>query len=130
MSNPRTTDLTTGSIPRHLWRLSVPMVWGILAIVSMQLTDVYFVAGLGQTQLEAIGFTFPMSMVIFNLVMGLSIGTSSVCSRLVGAGDMSHLSPVYCACDAHSRDGGGGAGCSWRDAVDPCFRPSPPAPSI
>jgi putative MATE family efflux protein len=83
----RRTDLTTGSIPHHLARLSIPMVWGILSIVSMQLADVYFVAGLGQTELEAISFTFPVSMVIFNLVMGLSIGTSSVASRLVGAGD-------------------------------------------
>jgi putative MATE family efflux protein len=87
MISGRSHDLTTGSIPRHLMRLSVPMVWGILSIVSMQVADVYFVSRLGQMHLEAISFTFPVSMAVFNVVMGLSIATSSICARLIGARD-------------------------------------------
>jgi putative MATE family efflux protein len=87
MSTARTRDLTTGSIPQHLFNLSLPMVWGILAIVSMQLADVYFIAGLGRVPLEAISFTFPVSMAVFSLVMGMSIATASVCARLIGARD-------------------------------------------
>lgn len=82
--NPRAQDLTQGSVSRHLFRLSVPMIWGILAVVSMQVADVYFIAGLGHTELEAISFTFPVSMVIFNLMMGLPIATSAICARLIG----------------------------------------------
>lgn len=84
-------DLTTGSVPAHLARLSIPMIWGILAIVSLQLTDVYFISRLGHTQLEAVSFTFPISMLIFNLVMGLSIATSSISARLIGAGETETL---------------------------------------
>ncbi len=84
MTNPRAQDLTSGSIPAHLFRLALPMIWGILAIVAMQLADVYYIAGLGHLALESISFTFPVSMTLFNLVMGLSIATSAICARLIG----------------------------------------------
>lgn len=85
MNAPRIHNLTTGSIPAHLARLSIPMIWGILSIVSMQVADVYFISRLGHTELEAVSFTFPVSMTMFNLVMGLSIGASSVIARLIGS---------------------------------------------
>lgn len=87
MSAPSRIDLTTGNVSGHLARLSVPMIWGILSIVSMQLADVYYISQLGHTELAAISFTFPVSMVVFNLVMGLSIATSSITARLIGQND-------------------------------------------
>jgi putative MATE family efflux protein len=91
MAAPSRVDLTSGPITPHLIRLSVPMIWGILAIVSLQLADVYFIAQLGHVELTAISFTFPVSMIVFNLVMGLGIGTASVSSRLIGAKDTETL---------------------------------------
>jgi putative MATE family efflux protein len=91
MAHPSTIDLTTGSIPHHLAKLSIPMVWGILSIVSMQVVDAYYVAKTGQIALEAISFTFPVTGILFNLVMGLSIATSSICSRFIGAGQVDNL---------------------------------------
>ena len=35
-------DLTTGPVKKHLVRLTVPMIWGILAIVSFQLVDAWY----------------------------------------------------------------------------------------
>ncbi len=80
-------DLTTGSIPRHLIRLTLPMTWGILAVIAVQLTDTYFVSLLGSQELAGISFTFPITLTITHLLFGLNIALSSVISRLLGAGE-------------------------------------------
>ncbi len=80
-------DLTTGPIKKHLMRLSGPMTWGIMMIISFQLVDTYFVSLLGTEDLAAFSFTFPVTYFIFSFIMGFSIAMSSVVSRLVGAGD-------------------------------------------
>lgn len=88
--HPRFTgkgDLTAGPVQDHLIRLSVPMIWGILSIVSFQLVDTFYISLLGTHQLAAIGFTFPVTMTIFSLIIGLGIGMSSVLARRIGAGD-------------------------------------------
>ncbi len=77
-------DLTTGPVKNHLVRMTVPMIWGMFAIIAVQLTDTYFVARLGTTQLAGISFTFPVTMIISHLVFGLNIALSSVISRTIG----------------------------------------------
>lgn len=87
---PRPTrhgTLTEGPIKGHLVRLSVPMTWSILVMVSFQLIDTFYISLLGTDQLAAISFTFPVTMAIFSLTMGFSIAMSSVLSRLIGAGN-------------------------------------------
>lgn len=79
--------LTTGPIPRHVLALTLPMVWGIVAVISKSIVDTYFVAQLGTDALSAMGFTFPVMMVIANLAIGLGAGTSSVVARCIGEGD-------------------------------------------
>lgn len=80
------TNLTEGPVVRHLWRMSVPMVWGILSIVSFQFVDMYFLSLLGTQALAAVSFTFPVTMLVFYITMGLAIGMSSVVSRQIGQG--------------------------------------------
>ena len=79
-------DLTTGRVTSHLVRLTVPMIWGLLAIISFQLADMYFIAKLGPLPLVAIGFTFPVTMVILSLIIAMGISTSSIVSRQIGTG--------------------------------------------
>ena len=79
-------DLTKGDIPHHLIRLSIPMIWGIMAIISYQLVDTFYLSLLGTQQLAAIGYTYPVTMFVFSLIMGFSIATSSVVSRQIGEG--------------------------------------------
>lgn len=83
MSTSR-VDLKTGPITGHLVRLTVPMIWGIAAIVSFQLVDTYYVSLLGTHQLAAMSFTFPVAMFVFSIIMGFGIALSSVVSRLIG----------------------------------------------
>ena len=80
-------NLTEGSIPAHLMRLTLPMVWGIMAVISVQLVDTYFIGLLGAKELAAISFTFPVTLSITHLLFGLNIAMSSVIARLLGSGD-------------------------------------------
>ena len=63
------------------------MVWGIFAIISFQLVDTFYISLLGTKPLAAITFTFPVTYLIFTLVLGIGIGTSSVISRQIGEGN-------------------------------------------
>ena len=81
-------DLTTGNVGRHLVRLTTPMVWGIFAIISVQIADTYFIGLLGTKKLAAISFTFPITMILTHLLFGLNISMASVVSRLIGGGEM------------------------------------------
>ncbi|QQS57253.1 MAG: hypothetical protein IPN28_00050 [Alphaproteobacteria bacterium] len=77
-------NLTEGPVHKHLIRLTVPMIWGIAAIISFQLVDTYFISLLGTKELAAISFTFPLTYFIFSFTMGFGIAMSSVASRLIG----------------------------------------------
>lgn len=79
-------DLTRGPLPKHILRLSGPMALGILAIMTMNLVDTYFVGQLGTQQLAAMSFTFPVVFFLAALTMGIGVGVTSVVSRAVGAG--------------------------------------------
>ena len=85
MSSSR-IDLKTGNIKDHLVRLTIPMIWGIAAIVSFQLVDTYYVSLLGTKELAAMTFTFPVTFFVFSIIMGFGIAMSSVVSRLIGEG--------------------------------------------
>ncbi len=85
MSTAR-TDLTTGSIRAHLVRMTIPMIWGIAAIISFQLVDTYYVSLLGTQYLAAMSYTFPITLFVFSIIMGFGIAMSSVLSRLIGEG--------------------------------------------
>ncbi|MEQ8325022.1 MAG: MATE family efflux transporter [Vicingaceae bacterium] len=82
-------DLTTGSIFRHLMKMTLPMMVGIISLVAFNLIDTYYVGQLGERELAALSFTFPVITVIFSLVQGLGIGATAIISRSIGKGDMS-----------------------------------------
>ncbi len=86
-----TPRLTEGPVDAHLRRLALPMVWGILATMSFNVVDTYFVAQLGSAPLAAMSFTFPVVMVINSFAIGLGAGTSSAVARAYGAGDLERV---------------------------------------
>lgn len=81
----RKRDMTEGPIWSHVWRMSAPMIIGIGSIVSFALADTYFIGKLGADQLAAIGYTFPITTMFFNIVFGMAIAMSAVVSRKVGS---------------------------------------------
>jgi len=83
----RRQDLTNGDVRGHLWRLGMPMVIGIIAVMSIGLADAYFLGQLGTAELAAISFSFPVTFAIASVAIGLGAGASSVVSRVIGTGD-------------------------------------------
>lgn len=62
------------------------MIWGILAMMAFNITDTWFVAQLGERELAAMSFTFPVVMLLISLGIGMMAGTSSVLARTIGSG--------------------------------------------
>jgi putative MATE family efflux protein len=80
-----------GSISRHMLRLALPNMGGMLAIIIFNLTDTFFVSRLGDDALAAMGFTFPVVMLIGAISTGISTGAGSLLARAMGAGDRAKM---------------------------------------
>ncbi|MDA3873204.1 MAG: MATE family efflux transporter [Kiritimatiellae bacterium] len=78
--------LISGPVGPTLLRMAGPMCVGLLANMLFNLVDTYFVGKLGQQELAAMAFTFPLVFFVTGSSMGMSIGVSSVVSRAIGAG--------------------------------------------
>ena len=63
------------------------MAIGFVAMNSYAIADTYFVGQLGTLPLAAMGFTFPVAFAMISVGLGVGIATSSVVSRLLGAGN-------------------------------------------
>ena len=79
--------LTEGGVARQLKIMAVPMVWGLMATMSMNAVEAFYIAHLGRASLAAFSFTFPVIMVLTSLGIGLGAGTSSAVARAIGEGD-------------------------------------------
>lgn len=55
------TDLTTGPVAAHLRRQATPFAVGLIALISFDAVDLFFVSRLGDQPLAAISFTFQSS---------------------------------------------------------------------
>src|SRR6186997_1082991 len=80
-------DLTQGPVARSLLRLTAPMMLAVSSSLIVQMLEIGFIGQLGTTQIAAVTFTFPISMMLTSVALGIGIGTSSVIARRVGAGD-------------------------------------------
>jgi len=80
-------DLLEGSIPKHMVRLAIPSIGGMLAIILFNITDTFFVSKLGIKPLAAMGFTFPIVMIIGAFSSGISMGSGSILARAMGKKD-------------------------------------------
>ncbi|MBN1540593.1 MATE family efflux transporter [candidate division KSB1 bacterium] len=86
-SLPPHARLVRGGVVKTLLSMSVSMLLGFLFNAAFNLVDTYFVARLGTRELAAMGYTFPLVMVIHGLIMGIGMGAASVISRAIGQGD-------------------------------------------
>lgn len=86
--------LTRGPEGKAIRSLMLPMLMGMIALISYNIADTYFVGQLGTLELAAISFTFPVSFIVGAITMGFGIGTASVCSRLFGAEQLEDVGRV------------------------------------
>lgn len=89
MSQTQRATLTEGPVGKTLFRLTIPMIFGILSMVAFNLVDSFFVGQLGKEALAALGFAIPVVLILNAIGMGLSMGASAVISKAIGEGDKS-----------------------------------------
>ena len=85
--NSSEAKLTSGPPSSAIVSMMAPMIIGLLVIIGNGLVDAYFIGQLGYAQLAAVSYAFPVWFILGGIVMGLGIGTSSVASRAIGAGN-------------------------------------------
>ena len=86
-SQLNSNDLRIGGEGRHLVRLTSFMLLGLVAVMAANLVESIYIGLLGTVELAALGFTFPLVMLMQSMTMGLAVGASSVVARLVGSND-------------------------------------------
>lgn len=87
MNELRKAKLTSGDIKTLLFRLTVPMIFGMLGMIIFNIVDTYFVSRLGTNELAALTFTFPVVLIINSISLGIGTGVLSVLSKSIGEGD-------------------------------------------
>ena len=86
MNSPK-PRLTEGPVGRHLVDMTVPVLLGITTMMAQSLIDTWFIGQVGDAELAAYGFGFPILMIVTSVAIGLGAGTSSVVARAIGAHD-------------------------------------------
>ncbi|MCC6782329.1 MAG: MATE family efflux transporter [Planctomycetes bacterium] len=84
----REFDYTKGSLPRAVLLLAVPMVIEMGMESLFAVADAWFVKERGEDALAAVALTEAMSTIVYAIAIGLSMATTSLVARRVGAGDL------------------------------------------
>ena len=84
-SSQRRLDITTKEIGPQMVRLTLPMLYALVAIMGLGVVDSYFISFLGTNELAAIGFIAPVTQIVTNFGLGLGMAISSIISKLIGA---------------------------------------------
>ncbi len=79
--------LTQKPVLLTLFAMAVPMLGGTFAMNAFNLTDTWFVAQLGTLPLAAMGFSFPVVMLLMSITRGLGTGATAVVSHALGRHD-------------------------------------------
>ena len=85
--NSSEAKLTSGPVSSAIVSMMAPMIIGLFVIIGNGLVDAYFIGQLGYAQLAAVSYAFPVWFILGGIVMGLGVGTSSLASRAIGAGN-------------------------------------------
>ncbi|MGL5046299.1 MAG: MATE family efflux transporter [Shewanella sp.] len=86
--------LLSAPIGRVLLNMSLPNLIGIMTILGFSLADTFFISQLGTEALAAISFTFPVTLVISSIAIGIGAGVSTHLGRLIGSGN-AHKAKVF-----------------------------------
>lgn len=80
-------DLFQDPIPSLLYRLTGPMVFGMVAIILFNVVDAFYISLLGTEQLAALTYTFPATFSFVCINIGFGTATSALVAYALGKGD-------------------------------------------
>ncbi|NOY88598.1 MAG: MATE family efflux transporter [FCB group bacterium] len=85
-------NIVSGSIPKTIFTLAIPVVLGMFMEFALSTTDYYWVGKLGASAQDAITSSMVIIWTIFALISIISVGITAMVSRYVGANDLSKVS--------------------------------------
>ena len=77
-------DFTSGSIPRAVLLLAVPMMLELVGESVFAVADAFFVSRLGAAPLAAVGLTESLMALVYSIAIGLSMATTALVARRWG----------------------------------------------
>ena len=79
-----------------LWKLTIPMMFGLFVNSIYILVDTYFVGSMlgedGTSALSALGYVMPFYFIIMGITFGISSGTTAVIAQYIGQNNHSSTS--------------------------------------
>jgi len=88
-------DLTQGSIPRHIVRMAVPMMIGMVFQTLYFLIDLYFVGRLGDAALAGVSAAGNVNFIVMALTQVLGVGTMVLIAHAAGRKDAADGNLVF-----------------------------------
>jgi Na+-driven multidrug efflux pump len=95
MKSTARTDLTAGSIPKQLLRLSGPIAFSMIMCTLYLMADLYFVGRLGPDAVAAVSISGNAFFVILGLSFVLGIGGMALIAQAFGRKDYEEAAKVY-----------------------------------
>ena len=95
MKSTARTDLTAGSIPKQLLRLSGPIAFSMIMFTLYLMADLYFVGRLGPDAVAAVSISGNAFFVILGLSFVLGIGGMALIAQAFGRKDYEGAAKVY-----------------------------------
>lgn len=80
-------SLTTGSIPKHIHNIALPMSIGFLFNTLYNVVDSYFAGQISTSALAAMALCFPVFFIILAASQGIARGASVLIANAIGAED-------------------------------------------
>ncbi|MCB1644064.1 MAG: MATE family efflux transporter [Pseudomonadales bacterium] len=91
-------SFTTGSVRRHVARLSAVMIVGFLAMTFGNLIEMFYLGMVGKLELAAMAFCFPVLMSLNAMARGIGIGAASLIARAMGENNREQAALVVTHC--------------------------------
>ena len=88
-------DLTTGSIPKHVVRMAMPIAMGMFFQTMYVLVDLFFVSRIGEAAIAGVSAAGNVSFIIMALTQVLGVGTVTLIAQAVGRKDQADANLVF-----------------------------------
>ena len=67
-----------------MFRLTVPMIFGMISMMLLGVVDTYFISMLGTHELAAVSFSQPIANILISVALGIGMALGALLSRLIG----------------------------------------------
>lgn len=82
--NGEEQDYTSGSIPKAVFLLAIPMMLELILESVFAVVDMFFVSKLGENAIATVGLTESVITIVYSLAIGLSTAASAIVARRIG----------------------------------------------